>query len=554
MSSNHRFSRVLVVAFAALMSLLVLTGCDRAGEFIPGSDGASPTPDPSVLPTSGSSPDGPILVTPALETRPGDNTGGPEGIPDHELARSVVQVRLLESADGGDIVRDGSGVVVDQERGLILTSYPLVYPYQADGSAAYAVISIAHSSAPGVEPEPRFRARIVVADAAARLAVLRVEEDAAGEPLEAGAFDLPAVRLADPGSTISGDSVRLFGHPGIALEGVPTQAVVTTEAAVTGFRGDPLVSGRAWVKSGARPPYGTSGGPAVDSGGELVGILLQEAYSPGSPVGSIRAMEVARPLVEQAQNNPDADYVAALSSRGGGAGTGASATDDGIWVAQPAFAENAVDQSTSRELFDYGQRFDAGLGTLYYEFVAQGIENGTVVEERWFLDGVQQDRLSSTAPWEGGAFGVVSERIIAPNSGGLPSGRWRLEVWVDGSMRASSTALVGVDPPSPSLSEFSLGSRATPERTVLAEPSADARQLLASFKYAGMEGAQTMRWIVFRNGRVVHQSPSIPWTGGTAGNWWVGYSADEAVGAGTWEIEIYVDDQVMGRTEPLTLE
>ena len=44
----------------------------------------------------------------------------------------------------------------------------------------------------------------------------------------------------------------------------------------------------------------------------------------------------------------------------------------------------------------------------------------------------------------------------------------------------------------------------------------------------------------------MYQSPRVPWEGGEAGTWWVGYSPGNNIGGGTWEFEVYLDDQVVG--------
>ena len=53
---------------------------------------------------------------------------------------------------------------------------------------------------------------------------------------------------------------------------------------------------------------------------------------------------------------------------------------------------------------------------------------------------------------------------------------------------------------------------------------------------------QLLRWVVFHDGRVVYQSPLVRWMGGESGLWWVGHHEDAPLGAGTWEVEVYLDN------------
>ncbi|MDA0365000.1 MAG: serine protease [Chloroflexi bacterium] len=521
---------------------LLLVGCGRAAELIPGDEGDAPTRTATATetPTAGSAP---ILVTPSLELGGRGSGTAAQVVPDAELARSVVQIQLVvddptaAAPSPGRIVRNGSGVVIDLARRLILTSYPLVDPSAADGSVAYDRIVIGATHTVGAEPESQYEAEIVAGDPAVDLAVLRVVRRVGGGALAASAFDLPAVQIGDGSPTGSGDAMRLFGHPGITPE-AGSQAVTVTAAQVIGFRGDASITGRAWIKTDARLPFGTQGGPAFDGAGALIGILVQPVFNATAPVAQIRPASLADELVKLAiATGPEGRYRAPLVARDGVTG-GA----DAPWVSTPAFAQNAIDGPFGRDLFDYQRRFVSGSVSVYYEYVGLGIVDGTVVDERVYRDNLLQDQLSSSYPWNMGALGTVTDRIVTPNPAGLPDGRWRLEVWVAGTLRASSTALIGVDPRTPSvtLQEIPFGSTATADRRAATPPLSLSDQLLFFFNYEGMEEAS----LVFHNGQEIYQSPEVPWNGGPSGRWWIGFRGDGALGAGTWEFELHVDGRV----------
>jgi hypothetical protein len=114
-------------------------------------------------------------------------------------------------------------------------------------------------------------------------------------------------------------------------------------------------------------------------------------------------------------------------------------------------------------------------------------------------------------------------------------------------MRAAAEAHVGTSQRrQPTATEFKFGSNGNVDGTPRDPARPTAPQILASFKYANAGGMHRLRWIVFHDARVVYQSPSVPWEGGEAGTWWVGYSPGTNVGGGTWEFEVYLDDQVVG--------
>jgi hypothetical protein len=516
-----------------LAASALLAGCDTAAKLIPGDQSmavptARPTPPPVLAP--------PILPPTRLQLGSERSAATGTAISDSELVPSVVRI---EARQGSNVVRAGTGVVVDSPQRLILTSYQLVEPFGVDGTRAYNNLEIAVTKKPGEAPAGAYLGQVVRADPALGLAVVRATRRADGAQLGANDFDLPAVALGDAVRVARGDSIRLFGYAGLSAGRSDPSPLGVTEASVLGFRGDTGVSGVAWLKTQARPGSGHNGAPAFDAQGRLLGTMLQAAYSPTAPAGQIRPVGLATRLIDDArQAGPEAVYQAPLFRR--------AAFAAGPVSTRPAFAENALDNGNG-DLFDYTETYPDSLGTLYYEFVLQGAAAGTLIEERWFLNGVLQDGLSSSVPWTGGPLEVVTDRLKAPAGRALQPGTWRLEIWANRQLRAAAEAHVGTaEVRQPAIHEFRFGSSASIDGAAQDTPRANSQQVLMSFNYASAGGAHRLRWIVFRDARVVYQSPTVPWEGGEAGTWWVGYAPGGNIGAGTWEFEIYLDDRVVG--------
>ncbi len=514
--------------------------CSSTASLIPGDVTPPVTASAEASPT-------PVIAPPIVAPATVDPTGndqrqnGPaEVIPDSELARSVVQIQLLDSATGiVRLVRDGSGVVIDAELRLILTSYALVNPYLTDGTAAYSSIAIGVNRAPGEEPSLTFEAELVAADPLRDMAVLRATRLFRGGSIGPDDFTPPAVIFGAPDGLERGDAVRILGHPGDGGGG--SQAVAATMASIDGFGGHELIEGRAWIRTDARMPYGISGGPAFDATGALIGIASQLRYDPAAVVAQVRPLTLAEDVIVAARNaGPEARYRPPLQR--GVVPEPSPATVNGVTVTAPAFAQNAVESDGVFNLFDYSSQFSSGLTTIYYEYAAQRVNEGALIEERWFLNGIFQDGVSSSYTWTRGPFGIVTDRVVAPQPRGLPAGLWVLEIWVNGTRRASATAYVAVTPPGePIIKAVVFGARATAAAEIAIFPASFERQLLAFFNYENARGATRLRWIVFRDGRVVYQSPVVLWQGSESGRWWIGYQTETAIGAGFWEFEIYLD-------------
>jgi hypothetical protein len=264
----------------------------------------------------------------------------------------------------------------------------------------------------------------------------------------------------------------------------------------------------------------------------------------------VRPLTAALALIDAARRDPNARYTAALMHPATLSGAGTAAADaDGIAIARPAFAANVLEGQGYRDLFDYTNTFGGDTGEIQYEFATQGIPQGAAVQERWYLNGVQQDSLSSSYSWSAGDFAIVSDRLATPNARNIPNGAWTLEVWVNDVMRASATAFVGVNPPDisrkPSADTFRFASTASPEQLPGGAVTPSSSQVLCFFDYRQAAAVQAVRWVIYHNGQVYYQSPAIPWAGGDRGSWWVGVPADNA--RGSWDFEVYFDDIIVGK-------
>ena len=105
------------------------------------------------------------------------------------------------------------------------------------------------------------------------------------------------------------------------------------------------------------------------------------------------------------------------------------------------------------------------------------------------------------------------------------------------SVRATSTAYVGITPPDvqrkPQVEGFRFAASATAEQLPGDRLAANSPQILAFFDYRQGAAAQSIRWVVLRDGRALYQSPALPWYGGDKGTWWVGLPAGGPDG-GQW--------------------
>src|SRR5215207_7149862 len=177
----------------------------------------------------------------------------------------------------------GSGTVVSPD-GLILTNHHLIAPAGIDEKLAELDsqlagegknadlrvdaerLMIAVSDGRHL-PDPSYMARVIAEDADLDLAVLRIDSDERGTPLDPETLDLPVLSLGSSDAVNLGETVHVFGFPAIG-----SGSLTYTIGIVSGFLFDGGVDGTAWINTDAVTSGGNSGGAAVNDAGQLIGV------------------------------------------------------------------------------------------------------------------------------------------------------------------------------------------------------------------------------------------------------------------------------------------
>ncbi|MDF2761034.1 MAG: hypothetical protein K0S99_3669, partial [Thermomicrobiales bacterium] len=177
----------------------------------------------------------------------------------------------------------GSGTVVTPD-GLILTNQHLITPAGVDEKLAELETQLASEGKSAdlrVDPErfmvalsdgrhlpdPRYLARVVAEDPDLDLAVLRIESDERGTPLDPETLDLPILPLGSSDAVNLGQTVHVFGFPAIGAG-----SLTYTIGIVSGFLFEEGIDGTAWINTDAVTSGGNSGGAAVNDAGQLIGV------------------------------------------------------------------------------------------------------------------------------------------------------------------------------------------------------------------------------------------------------------------------------------------
>lgn len=167
----------------------------------------------------------------------------------------------------------GSGTILDSN-GYILTNAHVTElesvkaDFRKDGAeiidGELAVFMTKRSDEPAI---PVFVAKIMGVDEDLDIAVVKITSDFSGHEVDPTKINFPSVPLGDSDTVELGDTLNIFGYPGIGGD-----TITYTSGPVSGFAAHPNYKGRAWIKTSAAISGGNSGGTGVDDDGNLVGI------------------------------------------------------------------------------------------------------------------------------------------------------------------------------------------------------------------------------------------------------------------------------------------
>ena len=247
---------VLIVIFALVLRWLFFGGEDIA--LIVSSDTSSP------LTTTMSTTANSSNITTTAETTP-ISSPTVTGILTDETIRSVVQVVQIDALGPCSY---GSGTVVGD--GLtVLTNYHVI---EADRECPQARIEVWTVDALDERPKSTHRATVLRIDEAADLAILTIT------PIYGGSTQLRPIPIKT--SVSVGEEIFVIGFPGIG-----GSSITVSKGVVGGFTKE---FGISWIKTDASISGGNSGGAALNSRGELVGVPTRASVSENGEIVDCR--------------------------------------------------------------------------------------------------------------------------------------------------------------------------------------------------------------------------------------------------------------------------
>ena len=176
-----------------------------------------------------------------------------------KIAASVV---LIETLIGDNAISSGSGVIISAEGEIYTNRHVVEY---GDNFAIYMLNDTRE------QPRLRFYATLEYSSSDPNIdfAILRIDRDVSGSPINPTAMTLPYLPPTAHPEVNIGQSIRIFGYPGIGDGYMVTTAgeIVTVQNGTIGDERLPV-----WYWTDAEISSGNSGGLVVDENGMLIGL------------------------------------------------------------------------------------------------------------------------------------------------------------------------------------------------------------------------------------------------------------------------------------------
>ncbi len=431
-------------------------------------------------------------------------------------------VLILTLDRNNEVIGNGSGTVVDADRGLLVTNFHVMGDvnsgrlFNRDGLSVIGVMPADLRGAPVL----KYVAQVIKSDPELDLALLQIvaplEDLQARLPANLGLVGIP---LGDSDELMIGDEISVLGYPGLG-----GSTVTFTQGVISGFLDEDNNGEYEWLKTDTEINPGNSGGLAINSEGEFIGIptIARSGSDVTGKLSLVRMGNVARRFFSTATIET-------------GPGTG------------PRIQNIQFGESINRknQVLEAATNFPAGITDLYAAYEFSDFVDGTAFEVNWYLDG--EGIANDIYAWDEGPSGASMALIY--NDDGLDAGFYEVELVYDGRALARSGASVGQEQAAPAGGSFgaiafSEDTNAENQPVRAGDTFADITEVYATFDYAGMrDGADwETRWSY--EGGVVAGSKQA-WDGGAAGRYSVSLSnSGDLLPAGDYRLELYLGDRL----------
>lgn len=446
-------------------------------------------------------------------------------------------VLILVPDNAGDLYGTGSGTIMDADKGLILTNFHVMGDpdtgelYNDDGFAGIGVMPTDLRGAPVL----RYAAKMISHDPQYDLAILQItgllDDSRAALPTNLGLTTLPR---GDSENLLPGDRLAVIGYPGLG-----GATVTYTEGVVSGFLDENSDGEFEWIKTDTEVNPGNSGGLAIDSEGNFIGVPTA-GYSRADVAGKIslvRPGTIALRFYDNASLGQGSK--SGLGARAASIGRSTAASIAGVTFGDAVNRQGAVTRPLTT--------FPSGATDIYASFDFAGFRNGQTFAFEWKIDG--ESAYADAIAWEEGASGTTWLHLYSDD--GLPDGLYTVEMRLDDVLLHTGTTSVGAAGSSAANAAFGPITFAT-DVTDDARPLnagntfIDVDTVYATFAVNNMTKGTPWRTRWLYAGEEVLSEEDV-WEEDGVTATWVNLSHPDGLPAGEFTLELYIGERRVQR-------
>jgi serine protease Do len=447
------------ILFVVLSVILVGLGCDLTTKETPT---VAPTPIIQVVTATGQ------VVQPTFQApTPSPSSDTLSSAQKQQLAHATVRIVLMKKSSGKLVpLGSGSGTILSKD-GLILTNChvadPVAIGYPEEDNPDALVIELVDTE--DQPPVPMYTAKLLASDATLDLAVIKIDKNLDGSPVNSASLNLPFTQIGDSDTVQFGDPVYVFGFPGIG-----GQTITYTSGSVSGFDTMEPIGNRAWMKTDATIAGGNSGGLAANTRAQIIGVPTRLGTSSATNMTDCRQIADTNGdgvINEKDTCVPTGGFINAIRPvnwakaliEAGQKGVAYTSPYEETSTPTTTPPKNALEQF---ELNDWSTAIDqnncptqpvnsfpSGTVKIYGVFQFSNMTGGEDWSYRWLLDNRQVFTDQST--WKNQASGSCFSFSLENQGDALPDGEYRLEIFAGSSQDpvGSATTQVGGMPENP---------------------------------------------------------------------------------------------------------
>ena len=402
-----------------------------------------------------------------------------------ERALSVVSVEVsLKDKDKKEILRKGNGVIIDKDPLIIIVSKSLLSINET--IEKYKVESIQLSKQYDSKNENiKLNASIINEDRFNATFLQINEKDI--KKIKSFKASLSTTQFNNYVNAKIDDDVEIISFEN---RDDGTKLINLSAAEINGKYNSARKQYTQWFSINENLPNKYYGSPTYNKQGEFIGFVDSLSYNIDFPLSLITSFYLSDEALNEIKEN-----LAQSTTIVNNPFDFLEKNTENILISNPVYSANKLNENGGIVLYDYDFQFNEKIYELYYQYASQGLKRGDTIEEKWYLDNILQENLTSTYKWNSDfSFFTNALRFSFPL--GMPEGFWQTEIYVNNQLKAKNEFYIQMAIPKINYDNFEI-------------EKISRNQYLLSFNYENIIYDSIFSFVIYAEDQIAYNSKNI---------------------------------------------